>query len=421
MSASIKVLPALPNELWTCIFRWATIESACPLSQRNSISFGWPYNPAFDAAFFLSLATKLNLRLVSRLFFELASSFRYETLYFKEAEQAIKLAEQCRTNLWLVDRLHSSTRSLCVVPVFTIVSTERDVEDINTFLQSLLLVTQMCAQLRDVLIEADTLTLFHEPTYQRWVQILSALPSGLHHLAAENFLLGPVSWNPPLFNGRNMSSELRTLRLDAEHPPFEHYFPSLTHLWIFSWPTASKWDMPSLECLYIDYFPGNDSTSSFCTKERPYLKKLHFGGDTDFGFYFPDLPQRLRDHTPNLKELEYHCSGDLDILWDPEQLSQSVERVTIRLEDAESYASTVTLKPEDILLQYTSAGFGILLELLTDLCPSGSDRWLRIERHLEKYSSHPAKIFVLLPKRAASLLRLDDPPPLITSSRVSTI
>lgn len=421
MSASTRGLPALPDELWSYIFRWATIESACPLKQRNSVSFGWPNHPTFDAAFSLSLATKRSLRLVSRRFLEVSSQFQYETLYFREADQPIKLASQCRWNLNVLEHLRLSARNLCVVPVFTVVTTEQDVEEIDEFLRSLLLVAQTCTQLQNVYIQIDTFTLFHEPTYHPWIQILGALPSDLHYFAVENLLLGPVCWNPPLFNGRNMSPELRTLRLDAEPPPFEHYFPHLTHLWLFSWSTASKWDMPSLQSLYIDYFPGNGSTSSFWELEKPQLKLLHFGGDTDFGLYFPDFPQRLQEFVPNLEELEYHCAGDLDVLWDPARLQQSIKRVTVRLENAEGHGETVPLKPEDVLLEYTSAGFGILLELLTDLCPSGAHRWLRIERHLEKFASLPTKVFVLLPKQVASLLQIDDPPPLVAASRVPAV
>ncbi|EJD06868.1 uncharacterized protein FOMMEDRAFT_144733 [Fomitiporia mediterranea MF3/22] len=413
--------PALPAELWRCIIHWATEESACLLPPNAQASFGWPYHPTFDASFFRSLATKCNLALVSRQFSEIGSEFLYETLHFRRPTQLILLAQQCKSNSAVVDKLQSWTKTLHVTPVFDPVTTEEDVEEIEEFLRSMLEIIQFCPRLQSVLVQADSVTLFREPTYQPWVLILSLLPSGLHHLAVENFLLGPVSWNPPLFSSWGTSSVLRTLRLDAHHPPFEHHFPHLTHLWLFSWSSASQWDMPALTHLYIDYFPGNETTATFWLEPKPCLKLLHFGGDTDFGLYYPDLPQRLQECTPNLKKLEYHCSGDLDVRWDPNSLSKSIKEVTLKLEDGEfgGIHRDSPLSREDILLHYTAAGFEILLELLTELCPSGASRWMRIERHLEKYSPHPAKLCVLLPRRAAILLQNnEDPPPLIQSSRI---
>ena len=442
----------LPPEIWREIVRYATEDTSSLLAHENSDTFGWTYESKITSSHYESFITKRNLALVCKQFYEIAEEFLYEAVYIRCAEQAIHLAVLCEnaSTSNVLECLKTYTKELHVVLAIEVILSDADAEFVDLSLQALVTIVNACKRLEGVLVRADSTTLFLHPTYQPWVVVLAALPHTLKNLNVQNFLLGPVAWTARLFDPRtsiegtgiNLSETLQTLKLEAEHPPIELSFPCLTHLWVFSWPTASLWDLPVLTHLYIAYFPGNDSTSSFWIKPQenfqisdqstndtlffqdssvnsvinihPQIKLLHFGPDTDFGLYHSELPMRLQTSTPRLQKLEYYLSGDLEVMWDPKQLPEYIKKVTIktfgyyelseipnltgrpRVPSASSYIFSSPYDQAENEMETQKYTRDAFTELLTVVGEDMQRRWGGIRRHLESYRDD-VDVEVLLP------------------------
>lgn len=323
------------------------------------------------------------------MFHTLSQEFLYETLHIRTSGQALRLGSALKCpgkNLRSV--LAKYTRNLFIIPMYDFAVAESDPETIEDSLAAILEIVQACTRLQSAVVCADNVTLFCEPTYRPWVKILAALPNTLRHIDVRNFLLGHVVWSPLLFSSGSFSENLVSLRFDAAHPAVEHSFPALRHLSIFSWPTASRWDLPSLEALYVDCFPDGDLTRTFWEQPGgwPNLKLLHLGCDTDLTLYQANLPERLTSCVPALDALEYHIAGDMDVLFDPVRLSTRVKTVTVKTFQDYDYPrfeyGVVHIGPQE--------GRKRLEELdasLDNLTPRCRTRWEGMKRHFEKFWS----------------------------------
>lgn len=480
-------------------------------TQISARSFGWSFRPVFDGVYFDSLATKHNLCLVSRWLRPIAEEFLYETIHLRRPEQALQLVgqfaafcdpfdvspQQSNTPVQfdfnaVLQKLEKSdvkldltlglgelninsessplskpslrlsklqcllqkfTRALIIAPHFPRFSREEDADYIDACLGAMHSLARACTTVTDVYLTADHTSLFHGPTYQPWVRLLAALPQDkLHNLSVQDFLLGPVVWSPRLFQVPGAGLQLRTLHIDAEHPPMPQSFPHLTHLHLFSWPTASAWDMPNLTHLYIQYLPDVTLTRSFwsyppwhprpgvsihshhTTHMRPLshtrahtdtfaistilsssssspmtlseeygprrekLQLLHFGFDTDLGLYFPDLPARLAWLAPNLRTLEYHVAGDLPVRFDPRSLPRSLTSIKIQSLLLGAGMELPRWSEQECMTGYTRETLGAMEEYWRDrLTPEALRRWSQVCNHLKAYGDDQVKPVVLFP------------------------
>lgn len=386
----------LPAEIWREILCFAIGGPQFPIdsftnnrmnnpSEWPLLPFGWRYGVPLDDLHVDVYAAKYNVSLVCRLFNELAREFLYESLHIRSAGHALRLGEALKHPHGLVRQaLGRYTKNLFIIPVYDITTTESDASIVESSLHAMFDIVCSCTDLQSAVVCADSVSLFCEPTYKPWVKILAALPHTLRHIDVRNFLLGPVVWSqlPTLFPATGVSENLVSLRFDAAHPAVEHHFPSLKHLSIFSWPTASKWEMPSLEALYVDYLPDSDLTRAFWFKTGgwPKLRLMHFGCDTDFAMYHADLPRRLAACAPNLEALEYHIAGDADVVWDPSLLSEMVRKVVVKTFQDHNYPrfiySAVEVDSQEQLEELDGA-----LDNLTEV---SKVRWEVMRRHFSR-------------------------------------
>ena len=498
----------LPPELWREIIRRATASSSHVFPTTSSprtpnCLFGWPCYPVFDEEYYRSLATKYNVCLVSKQMKSIAEEFLYETIHLRRPEQALQLigrfsafcddpvdmatldqsskqsdfasvlqrlesgleldlslglktldlgsegskaSTSCAKRQSKIEkRLQKCTKTLIIAPQFPPFSREEDADFIDAALIALHTLAKACTSVTDVFLTADHTSLFHGPTYQPWVRLLSALPQvTIRNLSVQDFLLGPVVWSPRLFRTEAAGSHLRTLHLDAEHPPIPHSFPHLTHLHLFSWPTASAWDLPSLTHLYIQYLPDVTATRSFWSyppshshpgaynhnthtdgtrppahvhrhtapailersnkDDHPYgprrekLELLHFGFDTDLGLYFPDLPARIAWLAPNLRTLEYHVAGDLPVRFDPRALPRSLQLIKLQTLLLGAGMELPRWSEQESMSDYTHETLSAMEEYWKDrLTPEAVRRWSQVCNHLRAYGEDQVKPVVLFP------------------------
>lgn len=313
------------------------------------------------------------LSLVSYRFWNAASEFLYDTIYIRRTEGARSLAASPHA----LEALQKWTKHLIIVPHFDEGLFHADFTSLTQeFGQLMETILAQCVKLDSVILRADVMSK-RLGVNDHWMKICRAVPHGCRHLDIDDDMFGPVVWEPRHLMQSKFDYFLSSLRLTAVQDSHEYTFENATHLALYSWPIASKWNLPTLTNLYITYFPNLPRSYTFWLMPKPTLELLHFGHATDIGA-FADFPRLAAQAVPNIRALEYYYYGGSEMPWSPSELPASLKEVTLK-----TFHHPEKGRKQGQLFDLDDAKEGLRLT------PAALERWAGLARHLASYAVRP--------------------------------